>query len=276
MSQNPLQKYFRQPKLSVPLPSKGLFAPPDAISGDPNNLEIYAMTGMDEIILKTPDSLFTGESTVRVIQSCCPAIKDAWHVSAIDLDHLLMSIRIATYGNLMTVEHTCSNCGTENEYDIDLRPLIDHFDRSEYKNIVQVNELTVKIRPLFYKEMTEFNLKNFKIQKKLIAAAQNFDDPENQKIVNESYREIADLQNQMFLKSIESVTAPDTIVTDQKFIEEWVKNSESDLFDGIRKLIDDNKKIWKIPSVGVQCSNCGTSAELEVTMDQANFFVKKS
>lgn len=276
MSQNPLQKYFRQPKLSITLPSRGRFAPPDAITGDPNNLSVFAMTGMDEIVLKTPDSLFTGESTVRVIQSCCPEIKDAWHVSAIDLDHLLMSIRIATYGNLMTVEHTCGNCGTENEYDIDLRPLIDHFDRAEYKNTIEVNDLTIKLRPLFYKEMTEINLENFKIQKRLVAAAQNFDQPENQKIVNECYRQIADLQNQMFLKSIESVTAPDTIVTDQKFISEWVQNSESELFDGIRKLIEDNKKVWKIPSVNVQCSNCNTPAELEINMDQANFFVKKS
>jgi hypothetical protein len=276
MSQNPLQKYFRQPKLTVSLPSKGRFAPPDVITGDPNNLSVFAMTGMDEIVLKTPDSLFTGESTVNVIQSCCPAIQDAWQVSAIDLDHLLMSIRIATYGNLMTVEHTCGNCSTENEYDIDLRPLIDHFDRAEYFNTIEVNDLTIKIRPLCYKEMTEINLENFKIQKKLVAAAQNFDEPENQKIVNDCYRQLADLQNQMFLKSIESVTAPDSVVTDQKFIEEWVKNSESNLFDGIRKLIEDNKKTWKIPTVKVQCSNCGTPAELEINMDQANFFVRKS
>jgi len=65
MSQNPLQKYFRQPKLSVSLPSKGRFAPPDVITGDPNNLSVFAMTGMDEIVLKTPDSLFTGESSKR-------------------------------------------------------------------------------------------------------------------------------------------------------------------------------------------------------------------
>lgn len=275
MSQNPLQKYFRQPKLSVGLPSKGIFAAPDTFNGDPNHLTVYAMTGMDEILLKTPDALFTGESTVKVIESCCPSVKDGWSVSSIDLDHLLIAIRIATYGNEMTLEHTCANCTTENEYDINLSPMIDHFDQAEYKSLVEVGEIKIKLRPLTYKEMTHFNLENFKLQKQLIQAAQNFDSQENQKSINDLYSQVADLQTQMLMKSVDSVIIPEGTVDNEQFIKEWLANSETEMFEKIKECIDENRKVWKIPTVPVQCTNCGTPANLEITMDQANFFVRK-
>ena len=72
MSQNPLQQYFRQPKIYVKLPSQGMYSKPGAIAGDINGLPVYGMTGMDEIIMKTPDSLLSGESIAQVIKSCCP------------------------------------------------------------------------------------------------------------------------------------------------------------------------------------------------------------
>jgi len=275
MSQNPLQKYFRQPKLYVSLPSKGLYTAPDVVEGDPTQIPVYSMTGMDEILLKTPDALFNGESTVKVIQSCCATITDGWKINAVDLDHLLIAIRIATYGNMMTIEHTCGNCSTENEYEIDLGLLNDHFNHVEFHNTVDLGDVKVKIRPLTYKEMTEFNLENYTLQKMLIQSAQNFDNPENQKTVNDLYTKIAELQTEVFIKSIDSVEIPDAVVNQQAYIKEWITNSESELFEKIKDCIENNRKNWKLPAVKSQCSNCGTAADLEITMDQASFFVRK-
>jgi len=108
MSQpNPLQKFFRQPKVYVSLPSKGLYYEPGSLIGDYNNVPVFAMSGMDEIIMKTPDALFTGEATAKVIESCCPYIKNAKTMPSIDIDALLIAIRIATFGEKMTVTQTC-------------------------------------------------------------------------------------------------------------------------------------------------------------------------
>ena len=74
---NPLQKYFRQPKIFIKLPSKGLYYDREVLNGDHNNVPIFAMTGMDEIIYKTPDALYSGEATIKVIESCCPYITNA-------------------------------------------------------------------------------------------------------------------------------------------------------------------------------------------------------
>ena len=112
---NPLSKYFRQPKLYIKLPSQGKwygnnsFEP--TVTGE---IPVYAMTGKDELILKNPDGLLNGQSTVDVIQSCVPNIKNAWEISSLDLDMLLVAIRIATYGPNMDVGHVCPNCGVEN------------------------------------------------------------------------------------------------------------------------------------------------------------------
>ena len=71
---NPLQQYFRQPKIFISLPSKGLYYGAGSFQGDYNSVPIMAMTGMDEILMKTPDALFNGEATFKVIESCCPFI----------------------------------------------------------------------------------------------------------------------------------------------------------------------------------------------------------
>ena len=96
MGNNPLQQFFRQPKIYISLPSLGIYTIPGVIQGDVSNLPIYGMTGMDEILMKTPDALMTGESTVKVIESCCPVIEDAWDLCLLDLDIILTAIKIAT------------------------------------------------------------------------------------------------------------------------------------------------------------------------------------
>lgn len=104
-STNPLASFFRQPKIYVSLPSKGMFWTKESLEMTENGeLPVYAMTAKDEIMLKTPDALISGQATVDVIQSCIPAIKDAWKMPSIDLDTILVAIRIATYGEKMDLE----------------------------------------------------------------------------------------------------------------------------------------------------------------------------
>ncbi len=165
---NPLQKFFRQPKIYVTLPSKGLFYEPGAFIGDYNNVPVFAMTGMDEIVYKTPDALYSGEATAKVIESCCPFVKNAKVMPSIDIDALIIAIRIATFGDKLSVSQKCTACETENDYDIDLKGMLDYFNNLKFINTVVINDsLTIKIRPLQYDEMSYFSIENFKLQKDL-------------------------------------------------------------------------------------------------------------
>lgn len=272
MTTNPLQKYFRQPKIYVSLPSKGIFYKEGVLSGDYNNVPIFAMSGMDEILMKTPDALFNGESTVKLIESCCSYIKDAHFVPSLDIDVLLTAIRIATYGETMSVSHTCKNCSTENDYDIDLTKVIEHYSNKSFDNRVNVNEITINFRPLNYQELTDFNLENFKLQR-MLGQLVNVKDEEKQKYIDEVYEKLGQIQAKLFLLSIESVQTPETLVTDPEHIREWLANSSRDDYNKIKEHLEKVKEEWSMPKHQVKCDNCGTEAKIEVGLDQSNFFV---
>lgn len=272
MTANPLQKYFRQPKIYITLPSKGLYYKQGILAGDHANVPIYAMTGMDEILMKTPDALFNGEATIKLIESCCSYIKDAHFVPSLDIDVILTAIRIATFGESMSVTHTCKNCGTENEYDIDLTKVIEHYADKQYDNRLSIKDMTVNFRPLNYQELSEFNLENFKLQR-LLGQLNNVNEDEKQKHIDAVYVKLGEIQAQLFLLSIESVQTPETLVTEQDYIREWLVNSSRDDYSKIKEHLEKTKDSWSMPKHQVKCSNCGTEASIEVGLDQSNFFV---
>ena len=99
---NPLAKHLRQPKIYIKLPSDGEYWPGKSLEKTENGeYPVYAMTAKDEITFKTPDALLNGQATVDVIQSCLPSIKDAWQTPSIDLDAILIAIRMASFGDML-------------------------------------------------------------------------------------------------------------------------------------------------------------------------------
>lgn len=272
MASNPLQKYFRQPKVYINLPSKGIYSASGSIEGSTENMPVFAMTGMDEILLKTPDALMTGDATVKILESCCPSIKNGWEVSNLDVDLLLTAIRIATFGNTMTVTHTCPNCESQSDYDIELTKFVEHFERCEYNNYIDLGEIKIRLRPLNYRQVTDFNIKSFALQRQLAQSIENQTDDEQQKVVAELFQQLAIIQNQVFIDGIESVEVPDAVVDRQEFIKEWLTNSEKAVFDAIRDKIEENRQRWKLPMHEVTCPDCGTPDKFEVTLDQTSFF----
>jgi phage FluMu protein Com len=273
MANNPLKKYFRQPKIYVSLPSNGIYNQPGTLAGDPTNMAVFGMTGMDELILKTPDALLTGDSTVKVIESCCPTIKDAWDMSLLDLDLMLTAIRIATFGNSMSVTHTCPECKAINDYDIELGNIVQHFTNCKYDNKVVLKDLSIVIKPLNYRQWTEFQLKNFTIQKQLQQAINIADEEEQNKLVTLLFEQVSLIQNQLLLLQIDSVQTQEANVNQREFIEEWLLNTESNVFESVKNHIDKNRKAWEMPKMSVNCDSCGAENQVQVSMDQSTFFV---
>ena len=273
MSKNPLQNYFRQPKIFIDLPSKGIYNKEGVINGEVSRIPVYGMTGMDEIIVKTPDALLSGESSVKVIESCCPAIMDAWDLSVLDTELIFAAIKIATYGNTMSVSHKCNKCNAINDYDIELSFVIDHFMGCKYENKIVIDDLIIKTKPLTYRQFTFLNLKNFELQQKLRQSELLESKEEQQLIINELWIELANTQKDLFIYSIESVQTPEITVTELGFIVEWIENCEKRIIDEIKKQIDNTRKQWSIPAYKIICE-CGTEASISIDLDYSNFFVK--
>ena len=273
MAQNPLQKFFRQPKVFISLPSGGIYNSPGIIDGDPANLAVYGMTGMDEILMKTPDALLSGDSTATVIASCCPAIKDPWNIASIDIDLILTAIRVATHGNEIVMGTTCEKCGTENEYTLDLNKLIDFYSNCTFDNSVVVDQFKIAIRPLTYKESTDYALVNYELQQKLRQVPTLTSTEEQKEATNGIFKSLAKLKNDIFATSIESVDTGDVVVTERAYIREWLENCDSEIIDKISEHIQHNQTRWTGPKHETVCSHCGHESSMVVTMDQATFFV---
>lgn len=273
MSQNPLQNYFRQPKIYLSLPSLGKFNKPETFIGDIEKLPIYGMTGMDQIIIKTPDALLNGESTIKIIESCCPHITNAWDITDIDIESLLVAIRIATFGNKMGFGRTCESCKTENTYDIDISDFLSFYASCKFETSVVVNDLIIKLRPLNYKESTSFGLENFALQKQLYQIDTIAGEKETQDALSRIFTEFALLQNKILVASIDQIETPDSIVTEYGFIKEWIDNCDQDSIKKIKDVIDANTKNWKISAKEATCSSCGKSTLIEIDLDHSNFFV---
>jgi hypothetical protein len=274
MANNPLQQYFRQPKIYVSLPSQGVYYSPGVIQGDPARLPVFGMTGMDEIMFKTPDALLAGESTAKVIASCCPGITNSWEVSLVDLDMLLSAIRIATFGNELNVAHKCTKCGTEHEYDLDLTKFIEHYSTCTYDNRVVLDDLSVVIRPLNYKQSTEFSLRNFSIQQKLYQI-NSLTDIEEQKQANKAvFEELTVLRNDIFIAGIESIDTGKVVVTEREFIAEWVDNVDLEMVERVKDHMENNRQRWIPPAQTVKCDACGNEDQVRIELDQSNFFDK--
>jgi hypothetical protein len=271
MTTNPLQKYFRQPKIFVSLPSQGLYYPDGSLSGDHTNVPVFAMTGMDELIMKTPDALFSGEATVKLLESCCPYITNGKDVPSFDIDVLLVAIRIATFGPKMTVTHTCRHCETENDFDIDLGTVLDNYKDKRFENVIELDDLTIRFKPLSYSEMTKFNVESFKFQK-MLSQVETVSDDERQKFIDSIYENLATLQVDIFLSSIESISGPEFTVTERDHIREWLSNSNRESYAKIKQQLEKNKDSWAIPKHQISCANCNTVDQIDVAMDQSNFF----
>ncbi|NDG78984.1 MAG: hypothetical protein EBX47_06090, partial [Synechococcaceae bacterium WB8_1B_057] len=164
---NPLAAFMRQPKVYIVLPSQGNYYPPQAIDlGENGNLAVYSMTAKDELLLNVPDALMNGQAVVDVIQNCVPAIKNAWYVPSIDIDLILLAIRLATYGEIMNTPVKI-NDDIEYEYQVDLRNVMDDIlNYFAWEPVIPIDDnMTIYVRPLYYKEMTKNAIQTFETQK---------------------------------------------------------------------------------------------------------------
>ena len=278
--QNPLRKYFRQPKVYITLPSKGKFYADGAIEiPESGEFPVFAMTAKDELTMKTPDALLNGQATVDVIKSCIPAIKNPWSMPSIDLDAVLIAIRIDTYGEMMELSTKVPNTGEDRTFTVDLRQLLNKLVIADYEETTEVDNMSIKIRPLTYKEFTQASLKTFEEQR-IFNLVNNDSVPDEEKLAkfNESFKKLTDLTVSTLSRSITSISIGDTEVTNQKHIDEFINNADKQFYKSITEHIEQQRDKFQLEPLKVHSSEEDLAAgapkeyEVSITFDQSNFF----
>jgi hypothetical protein len=281
MQKNPLTKFFRQPKIYMRLPSNGENYPKGSLEmTESGELPVYAMTAKDELSMKTPDALINGQATVDVIQSCMPNIKNAWKIPSIDIDAILVAIRIATYGEKLTITTKVPNVGEERDFEVDLRMLAGEILQHTWESACPItDEITAILRPLNYKEFTENALKTFEEQKILnLVNDQSISDEKKLEEFNKSFKRLSELTIGMASTSIVQVVTPDGSVDNPAFIKEFIENADKEFFTKITNHLEEQRSKFNLKPLNIisteedKAAGAPETWEVPITFDQSNFF----
>jgi hypothetical protein len=277
---NPLLSHMRQPKIYVRLPSDGKYWKEGSINVSVNGeYPVYSMTAKDELILKTPDALMNGQAIVDVVQSCMPNIKDAWACPNIDIDVMLIAIRIATYGHMMPLQvtHEALENGS-GEFEIDLRTILDQLQSDiQWDERVEVKDsLVLYIKPLDYKTANSNNLAEFESQRIMkIVQDENITDDQRLQYFKESFKRLTDITVNMINACIYKIDSDAGATDDPEFIKEFMANTDREIFDAVKIKLDKMRETNSIKPMKINLSTDLENpnfVELPIVFDYSSFF----
>lgn len=283
-TENPLSKLYRNKNVFIKLPSEGKYYSDIKLSVD-GELGVMPMTAKDEIVLKTPDSLFNGESLKTVFESCVPDIKNPNEVPACDIDPIILAIRAATK-NELDMSITCPSCKNENTFEFNIIDMLSKIKKQEYSNVLELQDNTkVHLRPYSLENLMKLKLKEFnyiKMQRHIKTIINNSEkaDEIGEQLKSDfasMFHEITNLTMEIISNCITKVEIQNdneeiTEVTDHNHIFEWVKNMDNTMYKDISNRIEELNKDGLDKSVNVLCPNCNHNFKTDLEINPVNFF----
>jgi|TARA_Y100000310_G_C20677897_1_gene814162 hypothetical protein len=279
---NPLEEFYRQPSIYITLPSKGKYYDSSVLTPTENSeYPVYPMTAKDEMLMKTPDALMGGSATIDVVQSCIPNIKNAWELVNFDVDTVLLAIRIATYGESMTVKFNVPVTNEESEHTVNVSALLDSIKNVEIKDEFKTKiGLTIKISPLRYKVMNRTQLAQFE-QQKIYAnvSMTELSDEEKSKQFTKSYQKLNEINFGLLAESIIEIKTPKGQVANKvEEIRNFINNCDAVLVKEIEDKLIAIRKVAQIKPLKMKATDeqvlkgAPVTYDVPLTFDNSNFF----
>jgi hypothetical protein len=272
LANNPLKQYFRRPSIYLKLPSGGVGYPAGALNKtETGELPIYPMTAIDEITSKTPDALFNGTAIVEIIKSCVPDIRDPWSIPSTDLDAILIAIRSAAQGNDMEIESSCPSCKEIATYAINLIGMLQGMKSGDYNKELQISDLSIKFRPLIYREMNQAAMAQFEIQK-MFSSLSDLPEEEQTKKTQEAIVKITEITMAVLAQTIEYVKTPTVTVDETGFILDFLQNCDKNMYIEVRDYHAKLKDSAQIKPQKIKCIHCQHEYEQSIVINATDFF----
>jgi hypothetical protein len=277
---NPLLGHMRQPKVYIKLPSGGKYWKEGALNLSVNGeYPVYSMTAKDELVLKTPDALMNGQAVVDVIQSCLPNVKDAWACPNIDVDVILIAIRIATYGHMMPLQVTHEELenGSE-EFEVDLRTILDQLQADiAWDERIEVKEnLVMYIKPVDYATANKNNLAEFESQRIMqIVQDDKITDDQRLEYFKESFKRLTDITVNLITSCVYRIDSEAGSTDEPEFIKEFMENTDREVFDAVKNKLDKLRETNGIKPMKLNISQDPENpkfVELPIVFDYSSFF----
>ncbi len=257
---NPLLDAIKLPGRTFQLPSKGLFYPSGVLDESvvDGEVHVHPLSALDEITLKNPDQLFSGEALKYILPRCVPAIKKPQELLNKDVDAIMIFLRAVTYGTQYEfyAKHTCAGAKdhsyvTDIDAIIDRMKMVDAADIDEIFTAVLATGQVVKLTPSRYIDV--LNILKANMNRKNISP-------------DEIRRNAMD----MLLSSIMSVDD----ITDKAHIEGWLDKIPAPMTNKIVNKIE-GVNIWGASmSVEVVCKDCAEKFAVEIPLNPISFFTE--
>lgn len=271
---NPLRKHFRQPAIYLKLPSGGKFYPQGALVLPPNGeVPILPMTAVDEITSRTPDALFNGSAVMEIISSCVPNIRDPWIIPTVDINALLVAVRLASYGHELELGSKCPKCGHDHNVTIDLRIALDNIKPADYSQTITAGDLTFSFAPMTYRQVNENSRVQFEDQK-IVQMLSDTETSEEEKMrrLGESFRRITAMTIKSIADTISAIQTSDALVTDRAHIVEFLNNCSKSVFEIVRDHVVALRESSELKPIAMRCENCSNEYQQSFSLDMSNFF----
>ena len=279
---NPLLSALRQPKIYITLPSGGKFWPEGSLNPSVNGeYPVYSMTAKDELLVKTPDALLNGQAIVSMIQSCMPNVLNAWDTPQLDLDAILVAIRLATYGEMITLKINHPSMDGESEYEVNIREILDRIqNNTTWEDRLEIRpDLVVFLKPLNYRDQTDAQVTDFEANR-IFQIANSKDLPEEERIrqFSEAFGRLTKKTITILGRAVYRVESTGGAVEDAEMIEEFIENCDAEIFDKIKSRLGIMSEANQLKPLTINSTpemiERGAPPTLDVpfSFDESNFF----
>lgn len=258
-STNPLLQKLRVIQgETVRLPSRGLLyeegiLDPNVVDGE---VRVSPMTIRDEILMRSPDALLSGEAVMTVISRCVPQILKPLQLHYADLDFVFLALRKVSYGPELevTYKHDCASA-KDHSYLVNVD--------SKLRECTYLDPLTVDEQYHLHVEETDqiVSFKPIRTQDMIDILA-----PQAEKELTS-----AEIEQEMIKLATTQIVAVDGI-TDRLQILEWAALVPANVMRSIRVKLE-NMERWGIGyKFPIVCCDCGKPIEAEVPLNTVSFF----
>lgn len=270
---NPLRQYFRRPVIHFRLPSGGAgYKPGTLAQTQTGEYPVFAITAVDEITLNTADGLFNGSAVADVIKSCVPGILDPWSLTSVDLDAVLVAIKIASNGAKMEIETQCPSCTKVSKFDINLSAVLATLEPGDFSSELTVGELQFKFKPLTYRDLNSVQGQQFQLQKNFELITSVEDVNERTRMTREALISLTDLTMQMIATMIEYVKSNSIYVDDKNYIYDFLRNCDKNMYEAVKDYVVALKERSELKPLDVKCPECSHEYQQSFTLNASNFF----
>lgn len=272
---NPLSQFNKKTARYIKIPSQGAGYSKGIKLSDSGELAVYPMTARDELMLKSPDALLNGQAVLEVLSHCVPDIASPEEILIIDLDAIMVAIRMATYGDEMDIIVECTSCNAPNTVGLSLPALLDQ--QTYWIGLTEIklaSGIKVKLKPTTIKDKNRMSISSFDQMTELTQI-----DKEEGKTTdkmakaNKSFGNLVDLSLNLVAGSIlEAVTPENLVIKDFAIIKEWVLDLSKSEFDLIDVALRELAKIGVPKSMNIKCDKCHAISETAINFNPSDFF----